>query len=836
MAWAQTDSIPAVTPVIAPIDSLSIPESKPDSIVVEGEGGIQATIFYNADDSIIIDLVDNIVRLYGNAFVKYEDLELTAAYIEYSFSENRACASGVADTLGVLTGKPALNQGGQSFSQEYLCYNFITQKGYSKAAITQEGDAIFHAGISKRHSNGTIHIGNGKFTTCDAENPHYHFHLKKAIIIPDDKVVSGPLYMKIRKVPTPLALPFGWFPTKNESSHGVILPGYGNADQLGFFLKDGGYYIPLGRHADTRILADIYSRGSWSLRNLTNYKFRYRSSGTFDVSRTVLKQGFAETPGFSKNTQFFVRWNHDQDPKARPNSRFSARINFGSSNNFRNNLNSSQTDYLSNTFASSVQYNRSFPGKPYNLTVGARQSQNSATGNVEIILPSVTLNRARTNLPISSWFGNKGPKKKIDQIGFTYSANFENYLSARSSVVRWDEIGRLQRQVSNGIRHTAALTTQAKMGFVTFTPSFNYNEYWAFKEVTVNQLDNGAFEKDTIPGFITARDWRLSGSFNTRFYGTFNFRKTENLKAIRHVITPQAGVSYVPAISRAIFGYFGDDGDLSSYTPFDAARFRPGDTREQFNVNFSMANNLEMKVRDKEKGGRATKKVKLIENYVITGSYNMLADSLNLSDISMRGFTTLFRNVTINVSSTHTAYNRDEDGRLINSYLAENGRLLRMKRASAAMGLSFRGTGQKVEKPKDVPEEQLEQIEQNRNDYVDFSVPWSINLNYSLNLNKVFVRELQADTNAVTQSILFTGDVTVFKRWKIGVNSGYDLVAKELTPTTLNLYWDLHCWELTFNYIPFGFRKSFSIQLNVKSSLLKDLKLQARGGPNGLLF
>lgn len=823
-------------PILVP-DSLSAPSTSLDSVLVEREDGILATIYYNADDSIVIDLINNKVLLYGNAFVKYDDLELTAAFVEYSFADNLACASGVPDSSGVMIGKPKLDQNSQSFTQEYMCYNFLTQQGFSKNSITQEGDAIFHAGISKRHSNGQIHIGNGKFTTCDAENPHYHFHLKKAILIPDDKIVSGPLYMKIRKIPTPLALPFAWFPTKNESSHGIILPGYGNANNLGFFLKDGGYYLPLGRKADTRILGDIYSRGSWTLRNITNYKVRYKYSGAFNISRTVVRQGIKEVPGFSKTAQFFVRWNHDQDPKARPNSRFTANVNFGSSNNFRNNVNSSQTDFLSNTFASSIQFTKSFPGKPYNLTASARQSQNSATQNVELILPALTLNRARTNLPISKWLGNKGPKKKIDQIGFSYSANFENYLSAPTSIVRWDELSTLSREVQNGIRHSAALTTSAKIGFVTFTPSFNYNEYWAFKYLTINENNVGEYAADTLAGFRSARDWRVSGSFNTRFYGTFNFNKNKSLKAIRHVLTPQAGLSYVPAIDNNVYGYFGDNGELESYSPFSVARFRPGNTREQFNVNFSLANNLEMKVKDKELGGRATKKVKLIENYIVSGSYNMLADSLNLSDISMRGFTTLFKNITINVNSTHSAYARDAEGNAINTFLvSQSGGLLRMRRASAALGMNFRGNGEKKQTSEAGTEEQLETINQNRSAFVDFSVPWTIFVNYSLNVNRNFDTETQSDVDDITQSILFNGDVTIFKRWKIGVDSGYDFVAKELTPTTLNLYWDLHCWELTFNYIPFGFRQSFSIQLNVKSALLKDLKLQHRGGPDGLLF
>ncbi|MFT7295829.1 MAG: hypothetical protein ACI80P_000584 [Flavobacteriales bacterium] len=837
-----------------PNDSLSAtPNSVPDTLSLNNAAlpedsvssdVVNQSIFYDATDSIVLDALQNKVLLYGDAIIKYETMVLEAAFVEYSFADNMACAAGVLDTAGVLVGKPQMNDNGQKFTQDYLCYNFKTKKGYSKMSVTQEGDAIFIAEESKRQENEWIHIRRGKFTTCDAENPHYHFQLSKAIIIPNDKVVSGPLYLKIRKVPLPLGLPFGWFPTKNESSHGIIIPGYGNANNLGYFLKDGGYYFPIGRFVDTRILGDIYSRGSWSVKNITNYKRRYKYSGAFNISRTVLKTSIPELPDYTKNTEFFIRWNHTQDPKARPNSRFSANINFGTRDNFRNNLNSSQTDFLSNTFTSSIQWNKSFPGTPYNLTVNARHSQNSTTENVDLLLPGVTLNRTRKNLPISTWLGKTaGGKKWYDQIGLTYSATYENFVTEKQQQFRWDESSELVRKSQTGIRHTAALSSQAKIGFMTFTPSFNFNEYWSFKSVGVTTDDLGNASIDTLSNFIAARDWRVSGSFNTRFYGTFNFRKAENIKAIRHVITPQLGVSYVPYANRTNFLYDDETGELVTYNAFDAARFRPGNSNEQFNLNFSMANNLEMKTRDKSASSQgssanATKKQKIIENFLISGSYNMIADSLNLSDISMRGFTTLFKNVTLNVNSRHSAYTRDSSGNSINTFLAENNAgLLRLKSASAALGMNIRSKNKQGEKDlSNVDEQTLETVNQNRRDYVDFTIPWSLNLNYTLGLNRLWDTQLQQDSSAITQSVLFRGDMTVFKRWKIGIDSGYDLVAGEMTPTTINVYWDLHCWELTFNMIPFGIRQSFSVQLNVKSSLLQDLKLQARGGPGGLLF
>ena len=844
----SSDSTLVPSEVPSTLPELSItPQVLNDSLALDSislastnDSGVNSSIFYDAQDSMILDIVNGVVHLYGNAVVKFEGIEVKAAYVQYDFKNNLACATGIRDSLDVLQGKPEVNDNGQSFTQEEMCYNFKTKQGFSRNSVTQEGDAVFHAGVSKRHENGWIHIRKGKFTTCTAENPHFHFELSKAIIVPDDKVVTGPFYMKVRKVPVPLGLPFGWFPTKNKSSHGVIIPGYGDANNLGFFLKDGGYYFPIGDFADTRFLGDIYSRGSWGLKNITNYKRRYRYSGNFNISRTVIKSGFKELPSYSESTEFFVRWTHNQDPKARPNSRFSANVNLGSRNNFRRNINSSQDDFLTNTFNSSIQYNQSFPGRPWNLTLSARHSQNSATGNVDLTLPSLTLNRNRTFLPLGVLGSSRSTKTKLDKlVSVTYSANIDNLLSAEQTRFRFDNIEPLSRDLRNGVRQTVALNSQLKAKFITIIPNFTYNEYWNFKSLEVNvDPDTGIAQRDTVAGFTAARDYRTSVSATTRFYGLFNFKNAKNVKAIRHVITPSVGMGYTPFYDRNVYGFFGDDGAFSSYNPFSPGRFVPSNSGESWSINASIANNVEMKVRDKNSEKNPFKKIKLIDNFAISGNYNVIADSLNLSDISMRAFTTLFKKVNINYSSRHSAYDRNESGQRIDTYLIDSqNRLLRMTNASLSLGTSFRSSKKKGKRnTENATEEQLEFVENNPSQFVDFNIPWSLNIDYTMDLTKRFDAALLADTNDIRQSMRFNGDFTILKNWKVGFNSGYDFVSKELTTTTLNLYWDLHCWEFAFNWVPFGERQSFSLQLNIKSSLLQDLKLQARGGPDGVVF
>ncbi len=337
------------------VRSQPVNENPADSIITDDELGIEHEVNYYGKDSTVMDLEREKIFLYGlDSYVKYDDLEVKAAIIEFSFKDFTAFAKGIPDSTGKLIGKPVFKQGDSSFEEDSLGYNFKTKMGISYGVRTQEGDAYLISEISKRQSTGWISIKKGMFTTCDKENPHYHFRLSKAVVVPDDKVVSGPLFMKVRKIPTPLALPFGFFPNKKESTHGIILPGYGNGAEKGFFIQNFGYYIPFQPYIDTKLLFDIYTRGSWSIRNITGYKKRYKYTGNFNVSRTVNKNGLKELPSYFQQNTFNVQWNHQQDPKARPNARFNASVNMGSSQNFRNNLNSSQQDFLSSTFNSSA--------------------------------------------------------------------------------------------------------------------------------------------------------------------------------------------------------------------------------------------------------------------------------------------------------------------------------------------------------------------------------------------------------------------------------------------------------------------------------------------------
>ena len=826
------------------VDSLQvvpIPINEPiaDSILsadttLSSSAFINASIFYDAADSLIFDLEEKMVRMYNNAVVRFDGMELKAAYIEYSFVDNLACAQGLLDTAGVLYGVPEFKDDGPSFSQKSLCFNFRTKKGYSHEVLTQDGDAYLHAETAKRHTNDWIHIKDGKFTTCDAENPHFHFHITKGVVVPSDKIVTGPVYLKVRKVPLPLALPFAWFPNKKESSHGIILPGYGNANQLGFFLKGAGYYVPIGDYLDNKVTFDLYSRGSWNARNVTNYRKKYKYNGNLDISRTVTKVGFSELPTYSKRTDFFVRWNHNQDIKARPNTRFGASINAGTSSNFRNTLSSNQNDVISNTFTSSVNWSKSWKSK-YNLSIQARHSQNTLNGNVDIVLPSVSFSRNRFDLPLGFLNRSKSMKKKwYEKIGVSYSMNTENLLNTNDSLLSLNNLSALSGTMRNGLKMQGSASTSLKAmnGFVTINPSFNYNEYWTAQYVTQSlDLETLTTQVDTLYGFKRGNNWSAGLNASTKIYGTYALKNSKKVKAFRHVMTPNIGLSYDPFRDFRTYGFFGDGGEFSSYSQFDISRYSPSNRSEAGAITFGLQNNLEMKVRDKSAKKVSYKKVKLIESLNLTSNYNLVADSLNLAPISLRAYTKIGSKLNMTINSRFSAYDRDSTGVRINTYMWDSQRkLARMENFNVAFNTSLKSKNKTGEKKTDgVTDDEMEILDRNQDAFVDFSVPWSVNAKYNFNLQKQWQEETQKDSLLITQAIMLNGDFSLFKNWKIGFNTGYDFVANKATITTLNLYWDLHCWEASFTWVPIGPLKSYSVQLNVKSAMLQDLKLQRRG-------
>jgi lipopolysaccharide assembly outer membrane protein LptD (OstA) len=774
-------------------------------------------VVYAALDSIVLWIAAEEVALHGDASVKTDGITLDAADITYAAGRREVCAEGRTDSTGAPKGRPVFSEGDKSFEQASLCYSLATGKGLSRHSVSHEDELHFHADRSKRFKDGRIFIKGGMLTTCDADKPHFHFHLTKALVVPNDRIVSGPMYIQLGKIPLPIGLPFFWFPQKQEESAGILFPSFGNGRQLGYFLKDLGWYQPLGPNWDARVQGDIYSRGSWSLRGATAYSYKYRFSGALSLSRSTIINGLPGDPGWSRSREFFVRWNHSQDARARPNGRFSANVNAGTSGNFRNSLSTSQEDFVSNTFSSSILYNAKIPGKPVNVSVSARHNQNSQTGNISLVLPALGINVSRFELPVSKYLRpNALGKKWFDRIGITYATQAEQRIEGPDSTFFEGGLKGLMNRATSGVRHTASASTQWQMGFVSITPSANYKGYWNFaaldRQAIVAGPDSVVLATDTLSGFYADGDWNMSINASTRFYGLFNFSGEGRLQAIRHVLSPSIGFSYNPAYERTVDVMYEED-LLDSYNPYSLGVYTPGDINARGALTFGLGNNLEMKVRERDgEDGEpgALKKVRIIDNLQLNTSHNFQADSLRWADIRANGFSTIAGRYRINFGSTHSLYARNSDGESIDAFLLQDGSgIARLKTANASLNASWSGK--------------------------QGGAPWNASAGYSLRLTRRWDSALQADTSDVTQGIRFDGAVTLAEKWKIKVNSGYDFNAMDWAPTQINLYWDLHCWEFSANWIPSGLMQSIQIRLAIKASMLRDVKLEKRFDGLGLM-
>ena len=809
---------------------------------------LDAEVRYSARDSIRYDIAEQAVYLFGAATVQYQSTQLSADRIIFSFKNEEAMSFGALDSTGALAGKPRLTQDGHTIDADSITVNMRTKTGIIREVRTQEQEAWLHAGLSKRHPNGQVHSLGGKLTTCDRPKPHYHFQVSRMMVLPDDKIVSGPAYMKFRKVPTPLAIPFGLFPNKKGGSSGVLVPVWGNNQSLGYFLLNGGWYQQLGEHADLSITGDIYSRGSWALRGNTRYRARYRYSGNLLVSHSTLLSSDPEFPDFSRQRNLFVNWSHIVDPRASLISRFNASVNAGTSNNFRNNFNSSTSDFLTNTFQSNIGYTRLWPGKPFSLSVNALHRQNTQNRSFDVTLPAITFNMQRI-LPVQLLRPRGAPSRWYDQLATTYTANLDNRISTTEEQIYLENIPNLMREARNGMRHTAALTTTIKSRFFSLNPEFRVTDRWYLETLrqTAFSTDDTTFTvRDTVNGFRRAGEWSAGATLTSKLVGMYTFYG-DGIKAIRHIITPSVGLSYRPDNSTRIDGPFGIDGAAGSYSPFQIGIYGEPSIGRSGNLNLGLIQSVEAKVRDNKatradtsaQGGIEFKKIKLIDFFGINSSYDMLKDSVRWSSVSIAGRTLIANVINVNVNSIWDPYAVDLEGNRINrSERSVSGALARMTYTNVALGIELKskryGQGADASPPGDQVVQDSDPAKGARQ---SFSMPWRLGVNYSYDVSRAYFGDSFEETDR--RSVLFNGDVTVLRNWKVGGSSGYDLVAGEWTPTSLNLYWDLHCWEFNFNIIPIGLRKSFMVRINVKASILRDLKLEQRrpyGNPNGLLY
>lgn len=776
---------------------------------------LSSKVAYSARDSIRFDLQARKLFLYGGAQVKYDDIQLNAGYIEINWETNVVHAEGLTDSLGQPQERPRFVQAGQTFDTERMDYNFKSKKGRITGVFTKEGEGYLHGEQVKKNDRDEFFVKNGKYTTCNLpDHPHFYINATKIKVIPDDKIVTGPANLVIEDVPTPLAVPFGLFPNSTKRKSGILFPTYGESPALGFYLMDGGYYFGISEYIDAAITGTIYSRGSWGLKAGSAYARRYRFNGSFGIGYSRILQGDPELLGSTVNNDFFINWKHEQDPKAKPNSRFSASVQAGSSNyNLINSLNPSTI--VTNTFQSGISFSQTFPRTPFSMVVGANHSQNTQTRIISVTAPEFQVNMNRI-YPFKRKI-QVGAPRQYEKIGLTYSVNSRNTISIADSLY-----GRpgWERNFNNGVQHQASLNTSFQvLNYITVTPSLNALSRWYFRNIEkVYDPFSGQIITDTVSRFSTPVEWNANVNASTRVFSFLQIGKN----VIRHVMTPQVSFRYQPDFSSLITGNYGPGGTIGSYSPYEIGIYGMPSVGRQGTVGLGVNNNLEAKLKSK-RDSSGLRKVTLIEAFNVNTGYNLAADSLNWQTLNVSARTLLFKKLDFVYSSTYDLYGTDQQGRRINTYVFEqSGKIVRLLNTRFSVNTVLASAKpQKKTSSRGTPEE-LESINRNPGDYVDFSIPWNISAGFNVNITRT-------PTEIINNQVLnINGDLNLTSKWKVAFSSGYDISRKELSFTTVDIYRDLHCWEMHFQWFPIGFRKSFNFTIRVKSSVLQDLKLNRR--------
>jgi hypothetical protein len=803
----------------------------------------------HAEDSIVQDLAHKKVYLWGNAEVTYGDINLKAGYIRVNFGNNTVFAKGIKDSTGKIVEKPVFKQGGESFESDSLVYNFTTKKGIVHGVRTQEQQGFLHGKLIKRMPDNSINIKGGYFTTCNLPHPHYAFKFNKARVIPNKLIVTGPVYMEIEGVPLPLALPFGIFPNNPKRQSGFIMPTYGESANRGFYLEGGGYFWAINDYLTFKITGDIYTGGSWRIAPVFNYRKRYKYSGalSFSLARNIINT--KGDPDYSNTRDFQINWTYNQDPKARPNSSFSANVNIITRNFVKYNTVDLPT-YLSNQFQSSVAYQTNWAGK-YFLTLSASHQQDTKTHTVNITLPELTFTVNRF-YPFRS---KNGPSNSpFSGLSISYSMKARNTINTTDSMLFKPTT--FTHDMANGIRSDIPISLPLKvLKYFNLSTSVNITDRMYFQSLRMHYVDtsatSGFVEVDTIPGFNNLFDFSVNTSLSTRLFGMLRFKKGY-LRAIRHVMTPSIGFSYTPNFGDKKWGYTGryinQYGEEVIYSKYDRFIYGAPGTREVGNINFNIANSLEIKVRSKKDTVTGLKKVPLIQNLTISGNYDFTRDSLRMSHIFISGQTTLWKGLTVQYSSSLDPYITDTNGRDINKTEWQvNHRFFHMDNSSWNVSfnlqLSDKDFKKKQEKKKEAakkaqeektlqqaPETEANDIINHPENYIDWGVSWSLNLNYHFTYTNMrdFVNQVWTPKKSLVQTMSFSGQVNITPNWKFSFRSGWDFTNHHLSFTSLNLYRNLHCWEMRFGWVPIGPRKSWNFTIKVKASILQDLKLSKR--------
>ena len=809
-----------------------------DTLARVSPNAIKSTIKYKAKDSVAINLDTRHAFLYTDGSIDYDKMLLQADRVDVDFENQVLHAHGTTDTAGNIAGRPYFKQDDAEYHADTITFNYSTQKGIIQSVITQEGDGFLHGNKVKKLNDSVMYLSGGSYTTCNYAHPHFAINFTKSKLITNDKIVTGPAWLTVEDAPTPVALPFAFFPLNKNRQSGVLIPSYGWMNYRGYYLKDGGYYFAFNDFIDLALTAELYTNLSWALEAKSNYYRRYKYKGAVDLRFGQTFEGIrGDSNTFSAFDDFKFTWRHDQDPKANPYSRFSANVNLQSRNYNKNTTN--RNDYFNSTTTSSISYTTKI-GSYLNLTASARESFNAQTGVMNIKLPSISLSSI-TIYPLRRR-NPSGAYRWWENISLSYVMNAENNLTTQDTdLFKTQTLGLMQY----GVQHQIPLSSTVKvLKFFNWTNSVSYNERWHWSTIRQNYDDQtGITTTDTLFGFKSNRDFTLTSSLSTRIYGMFQF-KAGPLKALRHVINPSVGFSYHPDFGDARYGwwqqYTDTTGYVHRYSIFQQSLYGGPPDGKSGSLRLGIGNNLEIKVQNPFDTTAEVIKVPLIENLNLSMSYDFARDSLRLSSLAVTGRTTLFKALVLNYSGSFSPYVIDTLGLVHNKLLInEEHRLFRMDNSTWSAQLSYSLNNKTFSGDKDAKNEgratrTIIQTPLGYNSslltggYVDFSVPWNVSFSYTYShVDRYVAREMNFKSETI-QSITLSANVSLTKNWRLAMSTGYDIANHGMSYTTVDIYRDLHCWEMRFSWVPFGYYQSWFFQINIKADALRDVKYEKR--------
>ena len=840
---------------------------------------IDAQIDYSAQDSIVF-LGNGTGFLHGKSDITYKNINLKADYVRVKMDSSTVYAHGTVDSTGAKIGEPVFKEGTTEYASKELTYNLKTKKGYIRHAVTQQGEGYIISDKTKKTDDDILCIANAKYTTCDNhEHPDFYMSLSKGKVKTGNWVVAGPSHLVVCDVPLPIALPFGFFPFTDKYSSGVLMPTYADDLNAGFGLVNGGYYFAINDYMDVTMRADFYTKGTWSVSGNTTYRKKYKYSGNLSINYRETVTGEKDMTDYSKQKSFSVKLSHSQDAKANPYRTVSASVDFSTSGYNRNNLNTYSRPEISsqNTKASSVSFTQRFPESPFSISGNMNIAQRTSDSTIDMTLPNVSISMSRI-YPLKRK-NAVGKERWYEKLYMSYTGTLDNRISTKENLLLTSS---LTRDWKNGMQHSIPVgATFNLLKYINVSPTANYTERWYLQ--SVDKSWDKVNEKEVVTvkdGFNRVYDFNVGVSASTKLYGFYMPIRSifgDKIDRIRHVMTPSIGLSYRPDFGESKWGYYSDytkqvlnpttqtyyDENVQ-YSHYDGSLYGTPGKGKSGNVNFSLANSVEMKVRnDKDTTGTSPFKiVSLIDNFTINTGYNMAADSMKWSNLSTSLRLKFGKSYSISLSGDFDpymyGYNKSGNPVRINQLVWNHGKLPHFLGTSTSYSYTLSNeTFKKKDKSKNAnsstnPDPQIagankdirndpskkkdepkKKVEKGEDGYEKVTIPWSISASYSIRYAPNFTDfnpKTMFYNYKITHSLSLSGNLSLTANWKFNSSASYDFDAHKMTYASINITRNLHCWTMTGSMVPFGPYKTYNVRIGVNASMLSDLKYEKRSG------